>query len=216
MALGFTPNRSLDLLADNNATNTAIARIDARDAISFAQMNFKHHYDRVHQPMNLKVGDFAVLRLHKGYSIPSTVGVTKKLTQQYVGPFRVLERVGRLAYRLNVPADWRIHNVFTIAQLEPAPDPATDPFQRPRPDHPNSVFVEGDTDSYKSFEIERLLNKRSTRRSGREKVQYLVRWKGYGPEFDRWYDEVELENARELIEVYEHEARGMRGPRRRH
>lgn len=89
----------------------------------------------------------------KGYSIPSTLAITKKLTQQYVVHFRMFERVGKLVYRLDIPVDWRIHNVFMIAQLEPAPNPASDPFNRPRFNHPDSVYVEGDTEEYKSFEI---------------------------------------------------------------
>lgn len=100
-----------------------------------------------------------MLKLHKGYSILSSLGVTKKLTQQYVGPFQVLERVGCLAYKLDVPDNWRIYPVFSIAQLEPTPSPAEDPFGRLWPEHPPSVFVEGNTNAVKSFEIKRLLNK---------------------------------------------------------
>ena len=101
---------------------------------------------------------------------------------------------------------------FSIAQLEPASNPATDPFGQPQPDHPDSVFVKGNTDDYKSFEIERLLNKRITRWGCCEKVQYLVRWKGYGPEFDRWYNKDNLDDAREVVEDYEAKACSLRGP----
>ena len=51
----------------------------------------------------MKVGDWTMLKLHKGYFIPSSAGITKKLTQQYVGPFHILGKVSRLAYKLNVP-----------------------------------------------------------------------------------------------------------------
>ncbi|RSL56311.1 hypothetical protein CEP54_008910 [Fusarium duplospermum] len=37
------------------------------------------------------------------------------------------ERVGRSAYRLNVPTHWRMHPVISVDQLEPAP---SDPFER--------------------------------------------------------------------------------------
>ena len=144
-----------------------------------------------------------MLRLHKGYSFPSTAGVTKKLTQQYVGPFRIVEKVGRLAYRLDVLPDWRIHPVFSVAQLEPAPPPTEDPFGRPFPSNPPPVFVEGDTDKIKSFEIERLLNKRQVKKGKGRAVEYLVRWKGYGPEWDRWYNVKELDNATTLVDDYE-------------
>lgn len=74
--------------------DTYVARTKAIDAISFALANHKEHYDRSHQPLFMKVGDWTMLKLHKGYSIPSSVGVTKKLIQQYVGPFQIVERVG--------------------------------------------------------------------------------------------------------------------------
>lgn len=80
----------------------------------------------------LDVGDWTLLRLHKGYKIPFTLGVTKKLTQHYVGPFQVLERVGRPAYKLDIPEGWLIHSVFTVAQLDPRPNPAYDPFKLPK------------------------------------------------------------------------------------
>ena len=200
---GFQPNRPLDLLVPGLDSDKAMARSTARDAISFAQMNNKRHYDRRHQPMYLKVGEWALVRLHKGYEIPSTLGITKKLTDQYVGPFKVLEKIGKLAYRLDVPDHWRIHPVFTVAQLEPAPDPNMDPYDRPRPDQPDSVFVEGDTDTMKSYDVERLLNKRVIRKGRGYATEYLVRWKGYGPAFDEWYNIKDLENADELVAEYE-------------
>ncbi len=144
-----------------------------------------------------------MIKLLKGYSIPSSVGVTKKLTQQYVGSFRIIERVDRLAYKLDIPNDWRIHLVFCVAQLEPALSPAEDFFQRPRPQHPPSVFVEGDTDHNKSFEIEHLLNKRTVKKGRGLAIEYLVRWIGYGPEWDRWYNIKDLDNAADLVQAYE-------------
>ena len=204
VAYGFTPNKPLDLLATSHPPNHFLARTTAADAISFAQMANKFHYDRKHQPMFLKVGDWALLRLHKGYSIPSTLGVTTKLAQQYVGPFKVTERVGRLAYRLAVPEDWKVHPVFTIAQLEPAPAPTDDPYDRPRPTHPQAVSADG-----QEYDVERLLNKRVIRKGRGLATEYLLRWKGYGPEFDRWYNVKDLQDALELVEEYEEEARRM-------
>ena len=94
-----------------------------------------------------------------------------------------MEKIGRLAYKLEIPAHWRVHPVFSIAQLKASPK-ETDLYQRPRPDHPDTVFVEGDTDTIKSYEIDRLLNKRIIKKGRGVSVQYLARWKGYGPEFN--------------------------------
>lgn len=53
----------------------------------------------------MKVEEWTMLKLHKGYLIPSSIKVTKKLTQQYVGPFQIIEKVDRLAYKLDVLGD---------------------------------------------------------------------------------------------------------------
>lgn len=207
IAYGFRPNTTTDLIASSKIIDLPTARTSATDAISFAQMNQKRSYDRTHQPMFLKEGDYAMLRLHKGYSIPRAA--SKKLSQQYVGPFKVTARIGRLAYKLDIPSSWNIHPVFTIAQLEPVPAPDQDPYLRQPYDHPPAIYVEGDTDESKSYEIDRLLNKRTIKKGRGYSTQYLVSWKGYGPEHDQWYTMGQLEDAQELIDDYERQSRDL-------
>ena len=145
--------------------------------------------------MYLKRGDEAYLRLHHGYSIPTA---NAKFGQQYVGPFKVLHRVGKQAYLLDILGHWRVHPVFSLAQLKPSP--GQDPFWRPMPDHPSLVFVKGDTEEFKSYIIERLLNKRVRPQGKGQTVEYLVRCQGYGPEFDTWYNVKYLENAMDMVQ----------------
>ena len=153
----------------------ATTKIEATDAISFAMANQKTYYDRKQQLLFMKKGEWTILRLHKEYSIPATLGITKKLTQQYVGPFQIENKVGRLAYKLKIPPDWKIHPVFSVAQLQPAPPPTENLFSRLYPTHPIPVFIDRDTDSVKSFQVERLLNRRTIRRGRGNLVEYLVR-----------------------------------------
>lgn len=80
MAYNFSLCRPLDLLSLPGLLALFQARDDVADAISFALTNQKAYYDRKHQPLFLKVGNWVILRLYKGYSIPSSFGVTKKLT----------------------------------------------------------------------------------------------------------------------------------------
>ena len=67
------------------------------------------------------------------------------------------------------------------------------------PQQPSSVFVEGDTNRQKSFEIDRLLNRRTVKKGKGLAIKYLVRWTGYGPEWDRWYNVKDLDNAADLV-----------------
>ena len=52
------------------------------------------------------------------------------------------------------------------------------------------------------FEIKRILNKRIIKKGYGEATEYFVRWKGYGPEYDRYYNIKDLNNARKLIDDY--------------
>lgn len=140
-----------------------------------------------------------MLKLHKSYLILSFVRVTKKLIQQYVGPFQINKRVGRLAYKLKVPTNWRIHLVFSVAQFELTLSPAKDLFQCPRLQQLLSVFVEGDTNSHKSFGIQCLFNKRTVKKDKGLAIEYLIRQTGYGPKWDRWYNIKDFNNAVNLV-----------------
>ena len=198
-AYGFTPTAALDLwkadTADPTVIDPAMARLAVSDAIAFAQMRAKFYYDQSHKPLNLAVGEYALLRLHKGYHIPSVT--SRKLGAQRVGPFKVLEKIGNLAYRMEFPPHWRIHPVISVAHLEPAPNPHNDPFKRPRPAHPPAVSMEGDVGIYT---VEKLIDRRQSRRGSGWCVEYLVRWLGYGPEYDVWYNIKDLDDAANLVE----------------
>ena len=97
------------------------------------------------------------LRLHRGYRLPAIRN--RKVGQQFVGPLQITRRIDKLAYKLDIPRNWKIHPVVSVAHLEPATTQDMDPFRRPRPNHPGPVFVEGDTETDKSYEIETLLSK---------------------------------------------------------
>ena len=164
-------------------------------------MNAKYQYDRAHYPQFLRAGDWALLRLYRRYDIPANKLTGRKYGQQAVGPFRVLERIGRLAYRLDIPEDWKIYDVFTITQLEPCPDPSDNPFKRPRPAKPGPVLTDRD-DMPPEWELDRILDKRLVPRGRRVSTEYLLRWQGWGSEWDRWIN-VKNMNADELIAEYE-------------
>lgn len=57
-----------------------------------------------------------------------------KLAPQRIGPYRILEVVSPVAYRLDLPASRRIHNVINIDHLTAAPS-TPDPFGRSPPSH---------------------------------------------------------------------------------
>ena len=135
-------------------------------------------------------------RLHRGYLLTKTE--YPKIGPQFAGIFKITERIGRLAYRLNFPNYTQIHDVISLAHFEPATDFRNDLHRRYRI-FPPAVIV----DDQKKSEIEKFIQKRRIRRKKRWSIQYLARWLKYGPEWDQWIFEHRLSNAKNLINDYE-------------
>lgn len=81
--------------------------------------------------MFFELGDYILLRLHSGFNV-TDISWNSKLLQQFAGPFKVLEKTGRLAYQLELSLLMRsVHPVISIAHLKLAVDPKENPFQNP-------------------------------------------------------------------------------------
>lgn len=178
-------------------------REEADDAIAFANVFMKLRYDSKHLAVNFKPGEEAFLNLHHGYTIPGLSN--RKLAQQRVGPFKIIDKVGRLAYRLQLPPLMRIHPVVSVAQLEPAATTkGPDPYGRKVNKEPPPVTNEDDEGDNAGqgviAEVGRILEKRT---SANGKVEYLVHWKDWGHEHNAWYDVKDLTQSMELVNEYE-------------
>lgn len=82
-----------------------------------AQQQQKKYADAKRQHREFKEGDKVLLNT-KNLKLASA----RKLTDRFVGPFRVTERIGATAYRLDLSGSQRlgaIHNVFHVSLLRP-------------------------------------------------------------------------------------------------
>ena len=92
-----------------------------------------------------------------------------------MGPFKILKKYGKLAFELDLPKQWKIHPVIFITHLEPCPKDG-DPYGRLRPDHPSPVLVEGDTEEWQSFEIDKIVDKQQIKYGkGKPITEYRIK-----------------------------------------
>lgn len=175
------------------------AHIDAKNAIAFVSMQMKHYYDKAHTSRYFQMNNMVNLHLHWGYFLSSIEN--KKLNQQFVDPLCITEWISRLAYRLNIPASWKIHDIVFITHLEPVTSAEEDSYCCSQFDHSDTVIMSLNTEP--EWEIKRFIQWHTHWKGWGFTTEYLVWWLGYGPEFNSWINIKNLDKARELMNKFD-------------
>ena len=90
-----------------------------------AQSRQKSYADVRRRPLEFEVGDHVFLKVMPKRGVVR-FGKRGKLLSRFIGPFKILERVGTIAYRLALPSSMSgVHEVFHVSMLRKyTPDPA--------------------------------------------------------------------------------------------
>lgn len=89
-----------------------------REYLVIAHNQMKKQVDSQRQELIFKVGDevFLKLRPYRQHSLARKK--YKKLAPKFYEPYMVIERIREVAYKLALPLEASIHNVFHISQLK--------------------------------------------------------------------------------------------------
>jgi len=120
--------------------------------------------------------------LNKGYKFP-------KIDSLWERPFEISEVLGLVTYKLWLPIQWKVHNVFPGGLLTPYCE--TDVHRKNFPEPPPDL-INGEEE----YKVESI---RDHRKQGKVH-QYLIVWKGYSNE--TWESESNLKNASKILQSY--------------
>jgi hypothetical protein len=124
-----------------------------------------------------------------------------KLDFKRLGPFVVAAEINPVAYRLRLPPNMRIHDVFHVSLLEPYHgNVIPGRTQEPAP----AVTIDG----HEEFEVKEILDSRFIR----NRLYYLVDWENYDPSERTWEPAANITHALDALRKFHKQYPKKPGP----
>lgn len=174
-----------------DSTNAAVDRsLSAREEmlkavkanLLKAQNRMKQLADKHRSERELAVGDWVYLKLQPYRQHSLLKRISHKISPKYCGPFQIIERIGPVAYRLQLPASAKIHDVVHVVLLKrKIADTATNSVV---PDLPSFMLQGGEPEAV-PFKV---LDRKGKRKGRVAKTMWLVQWKDRNEDDATWED----------------------------
>ncbi|PKI41787.1 hypothetical protein CRG98_037822 [Punica granatum] len=159
--------------------DSAVAAVDThmRDREGMIRA-LKHHLQRARKMMKLQadkkrsdrkfsIGDMVFLKLQPYRQGSVTARGSEKLSPKYYGPYQIMDRIGKVAYKLKLPSSDQVHPVFHVSRLKKAIGTATCSSELPIP---------YDTSECRPLQPLAILERRMVKRGNKATAQLLVHW----------------------------------------
>ncbi|GJR44966.1 putative reverse transcriptase domain-containing protein [Tanacetum coccineum] len=117
-AIDFGKVGEAQILGPELIQETTEKIVQIKQRMQAARDRQKSYADLKRKPMEFQVGDKVMLKVSPWKGVVR-FGKRGKLNPRYVGPFKVLEKVGEVAYKLELPEELsRVHNTFHVSNLK--------------------------------------------------------------------------------------------------
>lgn len=184
---GFSPPMVAEVVLpdcpDDNARqilqNRQLATQLIKDNLLKAQARIKHQADKHRTERSFEVGDMVYLKIQPYRHTSLSIHRSLKLHSKFYGPFRVLEKVGKVAYKLLLPEGCQLHLVFHVSQLKKHIGSTAVPSpELPLIDDKGNIKVAPMT----------ILERRLIPRNNEPVVQWLIHWTNLPVSEATWED----------------------------
>lgn len=149
---------------------------ELRENIRLAQSKMKLYADRKCKERSFEVGEWVYLRLQPYRHSSVALRRNLKLSPRFFSPFQITQRVGEVAYKLNLLETSKIHPVFHVSNLKPALG-GNNQQGTSLPEMDGSSGVVG---PFPQAVLDR--------RTRRNKDEVLIHWQGLSPAEATWED----------------------------
>jgi len=139
------------------------------------QEKMKYFADQKHRDVSFHTDQFVYVRM-RPYRQKSITNAYTKLSKHFYGPFHIIERIGQVAYRLELPPHSKIHPVFHCSLLKPHHGPVTSSSELP----PSAV------DNHPLTEPLVIIDRKMDNSTDPSTPMVLVQWKGLALEDTSW------------------------------
>ncbi|XP_055961457.1 uncharacterized protein LOC126678232 [Mercurialis annua] len=144
----------------------------------------KSYADPKKKEIEFQVGDYVFLKVSPMKSV-IRFGKRGKLSPKYVGPYEIIERIGAVAYKLDLPLDMsQVHPVFHISMLRKYIADPSHVIQ------PQAVEVNGEL-SYEEQPVE-IVDTQLRKLRTKEIPMVKVLWRNHSVEECTWETEADM------------------------
>ena len=137
-----------------------------------AQQRMKHYADKHCIEREFQVGDEVYLKLQLYRQTSLALHKNLKLSSKFYGPYPVIERIGPVAYKLQLPATSQLHPIFHVSLLKKKIGNKTVVSLAP---------PETDSTGHPLVYPATVLDKRIVKRRNQAITQLLIVWSNLGP-----------------------------------
>ncbi|KAI5426518.1 hypothetical protein KIW84_032089 [Lathyrus oleraceus] len=149
-----------------------------------AQEQMASYADKKRRDVRFQVGEWVLFKLRPHRQQSMVKRINKKLAARFYRPFKVIAKVGEVAYRLQLPDQSRIHPVFHVSLLKKA----VGDYQV-LGELPKDLELTDDSDVYP----EKVMGSRVTMKGGVTVQQSLIKWRHKTWEDVTWEDNAVLQ-----------------------